>query len=156
MSEDELAQDVSASTDPCLALNLFSDAAKSRTNLFVSITERDGLKVIPGRYGGEYNNDMLAIGEANEKTILMLGVKLTSPNGDLQLDACSMGPHMQFSPEWLDAVIYSLSLSGDLKSTADRIASARDSRTLVMGVMFVERETGKLNIVAVSGASQDS
>lgn len=61
------------------ALNEFSDDAKDRSALFESLARKEGFIVLPGRYGGEYNNDMLAIRQSDDQTILMLGLKVTAP-----------------------------------------------------------------------------
>lgn len=44
-------------------MNDFSEDAIRRTSLFTRVAERNNMKVLLGRYGGEYNNDMVAISE---------------------------------------------------------------------------------------------
>lgn len=132
------------------AMHEYSAAAKQRSDLFTSITQRDGLHLLPGRYGGEYNNDMLAIGQKDGKTILMLGLKVTGADGGLQLDMMSLGPHRQMSKEWLSVVVYSLGSLFQTKEIADEISVAIQSRTLVTGVLYLDKDDGQVKAISIS------
>ncbi|STQ91128.1 hypothetical protein [Iodobacter fluviatilis] len=134
------------------ALHEYSEYAIKRSSIFVSTVENDGFEVLPGRYGGEYNNDMLAIGKSKEqdKDILLLGLKVTGDDGDLQLDMKSLGSHRQLSSEWLDVVVYSLRLSEQGCHFAERIAAALAADRLVTGVVYLDGEDEKVKLIRIS------
>lgn len=137
------------------AMNDFSDEARTRSELFMSLAKKEGLAVFPGRYGGEFNNDMLAVRQIDGQTILALGLKVTDHNGDLQLDTMSMGPHHQFSSEWLDAVIYSLNLSDTGRHYAHMLASAKEAGTLTTGVVLLDRTDQQVKVISISGKIEE-
>ncbi len=66
---DKQIQDIS------YQMNEYSTDARRRSDIFVTVAEQQGLEVLPGRFGGEYNNDMLAAGEKNGQFLLMLGTE---------------------------------------------------------------------------------
>lgn len=132
-------------------MNTFSDEAEIRTQLFVSLATKDGLTVLPGRYGGEYNNDMLAVKDIDGKTLLVLGLKVSDDEGNQQLDMQSMGAHRQFSPEWLDTIIYSLGLLQEGKPHANKIAAAKEAGRLKMGLVCLDRTDEQVSILAING-----
>ena len=132
------------------AMNEFSDEARQRTELFESLAKKDEFTILPGRYGGEYNNDMLAVREVDGKTLLVLGLKVTCQSGDLQLDMMSMGPHRQFSSEWIDTVIYSLSRTEDGQRFAKMLATAKAASALTMGILFLDKIDQQVKLVAIA------
>lgn len=132
------------------AMNVFSEEARTRSALFESIAKREGLSLLPGRYGGEYNNDMLAVREVDGGTHLVLGLKVTNQNGDLQMDIMSMGPHRQFSPEWIDTIIYALSRTEEDQRFADMLSTAKAASTLTMGLMFLDKVDQQVKVIAIS------
>jgi hypothetical protein len=135
---------------PALAMNAYSEEARIRSSLFESIVLRYGFRVIEGRFGGEYNNDQLALKEQDGRTLLLLGLKATSPKGDLQLDQMSMGPFLQFSPEWISAVIQSLKLSQSQYANAVAIEQARNSKKLDLVVLLFIKGTEDVKFLRVT------
>jgi hypothetical protein len=62
----QLPQDADGSSpDISYQLNEFSIDARRRSDIFIKLARQQGLEVLTGRYGGEYNNDMLAAGDNN-------------------------------------------------------------------------------------------
>ncbi|MCE1239680.1 MAG: hypothetical protein LWW83_07185 [Azonexaceae bacterium] len=135
---------------PALAMNAYSEEARIRSSLFESIAHRYGFSVIEGRFGGEYNNDQLALKEQNGRTLLLLGLKATGPKGDLQLDQMSMGPFLQFSSEWLSAVIQSLKLSRSQYANAAAIEQARNSKSLDLVVLLFTKGTEDVKFLGIT------
>lgn len=135
---------------PVLAMNVFSQEARLRTGLFESIANRYGFDLINGRWGGEFNNDQLAIKEQDGRTILLLGLKSTSPSGDLQLDQMSMGPFLQFSSNWLSAVIQCLKIDRMQLLTATKIEFARDVKALDFVVLLVDKNNKDVKFLKVT------
>ncbi|ESE40928.1 hypothetical protein [Shewanella decolorationis] len=141
---DKQIQDIS------YQMNEYSTDARRRSDIFVTVAEQQGLEVLPGRFGGEYNNDMLAAGEKNGQFLLMLGMKITGSDGGIQLDKQSMGCFLQFSKPWLDMVIYSLRLSGTQFAIADKIERHVKDNTISLAIAFIDMETKKLNIIPLT------
>ena len=123
------------------ALHEHCDVGQGRAKLFDYYAQSEDFTIIPGRYGGELNNDMLAIGEKNGSTVLSLGLKALDPNGSFVIDTMSLGPHKQFSSSWLNVLVYSLEQSEVTRHFADAISFARESETLVLEFVFVEPMT---------------
>lgn len=121
-----------------------------RVDLFKSIVEQDGLTIIPGHYGGEHCYESLAIARtANNTVTLMLGLKVTDEEGNILLSSNSLGAHMQYSPEWIQILIFSLSLSDELKGFSEMIAEAHKTDTLVRGVLYVDKVDAKVKAIRV-------
>ncbi len=138
-------------TDTSRAGDNLSESAKQRSQLFTSLVEKDGLGVLPGRYGGDYNNDMLAMSNGNHGApILVLGLKVTGADGGVQLDMSSMGPLRQLSKEWLKTVTFGLRQSDTAAGAfADSIERAMAANTLVTGLLILDRVTQKVNMLRV-------
>ena len=138
-------------TDTSRAGDNSSESAKQRSQLFTSLVEKDGLGVLPGRYGGDYNNDMLAMSNGNQGApILVLGLKVTGADGGVQLDRSSMGPLRQLSKEWLKTVTFGLRQSDAAAGAfADRIERAMAANTLVTGLLILDRVTQKVTMLRV-------
>ncbi|NHQ88423.1 hypothetical protein HA050_20185 [Iodobacter sp. HSC-16F04] len=134
---------------PSIAMNIFSQEAKIRTELFESISKRNGFNLINGRWGGEFNNDHLALKEQDGRTLLLLGLKLTSPEGNLQLDQMSMGSFVQLSPLWLSAVIQSLKLDKNQSEMANKLERARNSKTLDTMLLLFDKVSNNVKFLKV-------
>lgn len=67
-------------------MNNQSEQAIIRSRLFESLMQRHGAVLIPGRYGGDYNNDQLGFAEVDGEVTLFLGLKILDDEGGLQLD----------------------------------------------------------------------
>lgn len=132
-----------------LAMNLFSQEAKSRTELFESVAKGHGFVVLTGRFGGEFNNDQLAVKQQDDRTLLLLGLKRTGALGDLQLDQFSMGPFMQFSGDWLTAVVQVLKIDRTQYVTAFRIELARKLKKLDLVVLLIDHTTQEVKFLGV-------
>ena len=130
-------------------MNEFSDDAIKRTDLFKRIAEQNDMQVLPGCYGGEYNNDMLAIGKQYNEVIVWLGIKVTGVGGDLQLDRKSMGSFLQFSTDWFKMVIVSLRLLG-AENTAGLIEEGLLKRTLKLGLLYIDLESGEPSVLPMA------
>lgn len=72
-------------------MNDLSKDAQVRSQLFESFVGRYNATLVPGQYGGDYNNDQLAMSESDGKVTLFLGLKLFDSQGGLQLDPASLG-----------------------------------------------------------------
>jgi hypothetical protein len=127
-----------------------SEQAKSRAQLFESVVKRYEAVVLPGRYGGDYNNDQLAYSEANGKVTLFLGLKLLDSTGGLQLDAASLGPHMQYSESWLLALVRCLEVSSETIEYSIKIKEAMDSRTLVACVACMDTKSQEVKFLRIA------
>jgi hypothetical protein len=138
-----------ADPQSALPMNAFSQEAKLRSQLFESVSKKYGFKEINGRFGGEFNNDQLAIKEQDGRTILLLGLKATGPSGDLQLDQMSMGPFLQFSADWVKAVIECLKIDRQQYITAFQIELARNTKKLDLVVLLFDRVTKETKFLAV-------
>ncbi len=123
-----------------------------RSRLFASLAQKDKYEVLPGRYGGEYNNDMLALGprRAEGWEILLLGLKVTDGEGNVQLDMHSMGPLRQMSRQWLEAVVHALRMVPNGCQAADRIATALASNKLIPGLIILDRADGTTKLLRLS------
>jgi len=131
-------------------MNDFSEDANKRTKLFHRIAEQNNMTVLPGRYGGEYNNDMIAIGDKHNSPTLWLGLKVTGDKGDLQLDKHSMGGFLQFSSNWLKMVITSLHLQTKHHDASNFIEQALITQTLSLGVVYIDIETKQPNVLPMA------
>lgn len=127
-----------------------SDQAKIRSSLFESITLRDGCELIPGRYGGDYNNDQLAIRKNGDSVILLLGLKLFDKSGETYLDKSSLGPFMQLSAPWLDALVQCLKIDSATTKFAEIIEHARREGQLVTGIACLNKETNDVQIIRIA------
>ncbi|WP_311970806.1 hypothetical protein [Pseudomonas baltica] len=72
-------------------MNKLNEQAQLRSRLFASLVAKQGANVMPGRYGGGYNNDQLAYQENDGVVTLLLGLKLTGDDVGIQLDTESLG-----------------------------------------------------------------
>lgn len=126
-----------------------SSQALVRSELFESITTREGCKSIKGRFGGEYNNDQLAmLVQDDGKVTLMLGLKI-SDNGDVQLDNMSMGGFQQFSEKWLLAVLEYLKNSDNDISISEQLALAWKTNKLILGLLCMDKNDSSVIIIKV-------
>lgn len=131
-------------------MNEYSADARRRSDIFVTVAKQQDLEILAGRFGGEYNNEMLAAGEKNGQFLLILGMKTTGSDGGIQLDKLSMGSFLQFSKPWLNMVVYSLRLSGTQLAIADKIESHVKDGSISLAVAFIDMETKKLNIIPLT------
>lgn len=132
---------LSHSADTERPMNEFSEQSGLRSRLFESFVTRQGATVLPGRYGGDYNGDQLAyMALPDQKIVLLLGVKVPSKNGDVQLDRYSLGDHMQFSPDWVAVLVFSLALADATKVAASVIADAQRDGRLTTALLILKPE----------------
>jgi hypothetical protein len=115
-----------------------TEQARLRSALFESVVTRNGFRMLPGRYGGDFQSDQLALQIANGKTTLVLGLLTTSPGGDLQLDRSSMGGHMQFSREWIIGVARALEEEHADPADAETIRNAFREGKLYLGALIIK------------------
>ncbi|WP_281214071.1 hypothetical protein [Shewanella insulae] len=130
-------------------MNEFSHDARQLAGIFSDFVNGKKMTLLPGRYGGEYNNDMLAFGEMDGRQTLLLGLKVTGTDGGIQLDRMSMGPFTQCTLPWLRMVLHSLVSLGGQESLISNIEQALASGELLMAVVFIDRDTRKLNMLPV-------
>jgi len=114
-----------------------NEQAQVRAELFESIMTRNGYEVVPGRYGGEYNNDQIAIQISDDQSSLMLGLKSLNEDGSGQLDTMSLGSNMQLSDEWLDAVVACLDVNPETKVFADKIKIVKSHKSFTRGMVVI-------------------
>ncbi|MCU1741155.1 MULTISPECIES: hypothetical protein [unclassified Pseudomonas] len=131
-------------------MNHLSEKAKERTQLFESLVLRQGAALIPGRYGGDYNNDQLAIFESDSNVTLLLGLKFLDAQGGLQLDTASLGPHTQYSKPWLNTLVMSLNCLQETAQLARKIDNAIDKGTLVACVVCLDVETQEVKMLRIA------
>ncbi|WP_342308090.1 hypothetical protein WLF14_21550 [Pseudomonas fluorescens] len=130
-------------------MNNLSKDAQVRSQLFESLVGRYNATLIPGRYGGDYNNDQLAISEADGNVTLFLGLKLLDSQGALQLDAASLGPHLQYSKPWFSALVASLKVSLDTVKFSINIESALSQTLLVACVVCMDPVTQDIKLLRI-------
>ena len=114
----------------------------ARVKLFRSFLGRqdDRMRFLPGFYGGPVNSDQLAYqAKDSGEVVLFLGIKSLEPDGGLQLDTNSLGGFVQFSREWLEALIRHLSSEAETCLDAQTIADAWAKGVLVTVVLLVRR-----------------
>ncbi|WPN20786.1 hypothetical protein [Pseudomonas marginalis] len=131
-------------------MNNLSKDAQVRSQLFESLVGRYNATLIPGRYGGDYNNDQLAISEADGNVTLFLGLKLLDSEGALQLDAASLGPHLQYSKPWFSALIASLKCSPDTVQFSVKIESVLAKILLVACVICMDPVTQDIKLLRIA------
>jgi hypothetical protein len=130
-------------------MNNLSKDAQVRSQLFESLVGRYNATLIPGRYGGDYNNDQLAISEADGNVTLFLGLKLLDSQGALQLDAASLGPHLQYSKPWFSALVASLKVSLNTVEFSIKIESALSQKLLVACVVCMDPVTQDIKLLRI-------
>ncbi|MCQ2993174.1 hypothetical protein NLO88_06915 [Pseudomonas syringae] len=131
-------------------MNNLSKDAQVRSQLFESLVGRYNAILIPGRYGGDYNNDQLAISEDDGSITLFLGLKLLDSQGGLQLDAASLGPHVQYSKSWLSALVASLKCSSGTVQIAVKIDSALAQSLLQACVVCMSPATQDVKLLRIA------
>lgn len=131
-------------------MNNLSKDAQVRSQLFESLVGRYNASLIPGRYGGDYNNDQLAISEGDGDVTLFLGLKLLDSQGGLQLDAASLGPHIQYSQPWLSALVASLKCSPETVQFSVKIESALAQNFLVACVVCMNPVTQDIKLLRIA------
>lgn len=131
-------------------MNVFSSDARKRSDIFTKVINKQGFTILPGRYGGEYNNDMLAAGEKEGQFMLLLGMKTTGSDGGIQLDSYSMGDFLQFSKNWLMMVVQSLRLGGKELTLADKIEQHTQTGDISLSVVYLDLNSKELNIIPVA------
>ena len=126
-----------------------SDQAKIRSELFESIMNRSGYEIVPGRYGGEYNNDQIAIKIDAESATLMLGLKSLNEDGSGQLDAMSLGSNMQLTDEWIEAVIACLNINPETKNFAQKVKAVKAHKDFTRAMVAVNLSTEKISYIPI-------
>lgn len=130
-------------------MNNASNEAKQRTKLFESLMAKQGALILPGRFGGDYNNDQIAIIRRGAAIDILLGLKILEKDGSLQFDMLSLGAFMQLSRVWLNALIACLKLDANTKVVADEIEAALKDGKLLVGAVYMGREGGNTGVVKV-------
>lgn len=130
-------------------MNKLNEQAQLRSRLFASLVAKQGANVMPGRYGGDYNNDQLAYQENNGVVTLLLGLKLTGDDGGVQLDTESLGPHTQYTKPWCSALVQCLLLNPESVPYGEKIKVALDSGKLVAEVVGMNAETHAVFMIKV-------
>ena len=131
-------------------MNVQSTAAKERSKIFEQVATEQGFTVIRGRFGGEFNNDQLAIRSQANYTHLLLGLQVTDASGEVQLDTLSMGPHRQFTRKWIRAVCYALRLDPTQSAHATAIEGALADGTLVPAALVLTRPDANIGILRIA------
>jgi hypothetical protein len=127
-----------------------SDEAKSRTALFESVAVRKGFRILGGRYGGDLQSDQLAITTDASNTALLLGLKVTSIAGDVQLDQSSLGGHQQFSAAWIQEVVRILDADPKHASDAQAIRSSWRKGQLLLGLLILVKPSGDVKMLRIT------
>ena len=148
-------QSVQADEQPSEALSLpmneFSTDAVKRSGLFESIASRQGLTILPGRFGGEYNNDMVAIGDNGDDFILLFGLKTVEEGRDIQLDRMAIGPFLQGSSEWLKLIVYSMELYDELDATLmAKFKEHVENKTISLNLLYLDLDEKQMNILPLA------
>lgn len=133
-----------------LGFNDFSESARLRKELFESMCTERGATILPGRYGGKYNSNMLALYEKNGASMLILGIVDTNKSGGIQLDTHSLGDHMQLSPKWIDVLIYSLRLSPSSREFSEHLERSRASDSLSTACMYINSDTQEVGMIKIN------
>lgn len=120
-----------------------------RQKLFESLCNKNQAEILPGRYGGAYNSNMLALYESSNLTLLVLGLLELDGEGGLQLDPHSLGNHVQFSEEWLDVLIFSFAAAADTRDIASHLAKCRAAGSLQKACMYLHPETQEVCMLKI-------
>ncbi|EJM15016.1 hypothetical protein PMI21_03444 [Pseudomonas sp. GM18] len=131
-------------------MNNQSEQAIIRSRLFESLVQRHGAVLIPGRYGGDFNNDQLGFAEVDGEVTLLLGLKILDDEGGLQLDNSSLGPHVQYSTSWLKALIQCLKLDSETIGYSMKIEAAMSRGSLVAGVICMNGKSQEIKMLRVA------
>lgn len=125
------------------------DQAKVRTEFFESIMTRNGYEILPGRYGGEYNNDQIALRVDDESSSLMLGLKSLNDDGSGQLDVMSLGANMQLSDEWLKAVEACLAVNVETADWVGKFRQVVSHPLFTRAMVAINHSTGKVSYIPI-------
>jgi hypothetical protein len=131
-------------------MNNQSEQAKIRGRLFESLLQRYGAVLVPGRYGGDFNNDQLAFTEKDGEVTLFLGLKILGGEGGLQLDDSSLGPHVQYSKSWLKALVQCLKLDSESVGCSAKIEAAMINNSLVAAVICMDSNSQEVKVFRVA------
>lgn len=131
-------------------MNNQSEQAKIRSRLFESLVQRHEAVLVPGRYGGDFNNDQLGFVEKDGEVTLFLGLKILGDEGGLQLDNSSLGPHVQYSTFWLKALIQCLKLDSETVGYSNKIEAAMGNDSLVAAVICMDGNTQEIKVFRVA------
>lgn len=126
-----------------------NEQVRQRASLFESVAVRRGFRILPGKYGGDFQSDQLAIQVANGKTTLLLGPLVTSSDGDLQLDMSSMGGHMQYSREWIIEATRVLTSVYARHEDAETILNSFKNGSLYLGAFLIEKKSGEVKLIRI-------
>ena len=127
-----------------------SDEAKARTALFESIAVRKGFRILGGRYGGDLQSDQLAISTDGSNTALLLGPKVTSAAGDVQLDQKSLSGHPQFSVAWIQEVVRIFDADPKHASDAEAIRNSWRKGQLLLALLVLVKSSGDVKMLRIT------
>lgn len=131
-------------------MNSQSEQAIVRSKLFEWLVNKYGGVLIPGRYGGDFNNDQLGFAEAAENVTLFLGLKILDGEGGLQLDSASLGPHVQYSAPWLKALVQCLKLNAETTQYSVKIEAAMSRGDLIAAVICMDSNSKEMKVFRVA------
>ncbi|GHD57869.1 hypothetical protein [Jeongeupia chitinilytica] len=131
-------------------MNNQHEQAGLRQKLFRNTAERQGATVLPGCWGGDYNADQLALYQNESSLVLLLGLKVTDDReGTINLDTQSLGPYMQLSLAWINAMSQCLRQSPDLVAYSEKIDEALARGALIAAVMVLAMGSQQVDIIRV-------
>jgi hypothetical protein len=131
-------------------MNNQSEQAIIRSRLFESLVQRHGAVLVPGRYGGDYNNDQLGFVEIGGEVKLFLGLKILDDEGGLQLDSSSLGPHLQYSIPWFKALVQCLKLNSESVEYSSKIEIAMGRGSLLAWVICMNSSSQEITMFRVA------
>lgn len=127
-----------------LQMNQFCQKAKVWDDLFSNVATGQGLTLLPGRYGGEYNNDQVAVGKLHGDFVVFFGIKLDHGAG-LQLDTLALGPFMQGSADWLTMIHHIMQRTPDIDAALSAEFNQHlQANTIAVHVLFIDTATSSL------------
>lgn len=131
-------------------MNNRSEQAQLRSKLFINYSERNGAVVLPGRWGGDFNNDQLAIYQTEGGVVLLLGLKTTSAQeSEISLDTNSLGSYVQFSAPWLRSLILCLRQDEMFHDFADMIEKSWIGKTLIGSLLVLDTDTEVMSLLRI-------
>jgi len=145
-NESNVQEEISQFSYP---MNVFSEDGQRRTKLFSNICNNSSWQLLPGRFGGEYNNDMLAYQVKDDNITLYLGLKLIKADKGIQLDQLSMGNFNQFSYRWLKTVAYSTSLDEKTIGFSNKLTEVINTDKLNLIVVYLDLSSQQMNLLPI-------
>lgn len=134
-----------------LYLNEYCDDAQQRSEFFYNFVKSHSLTLLPGRYGGEYNNDHVALGEQDGELTVYFGTKIMPAGEGIQLDKFSMGPFMQGSVAWLKMIIQAMKACDGLPpALLEKFERSIEDGRISVVVFYVDIENSSLSLLPLA------